>query len=230
MKETPFNSNSIYEVLYICDSRDTDHHKLFHVKCKKCGYENDVRKFTIDHTEKCHHVDCTGYPVQIIKGASSAQKRLYDIFGSMKVRCYNRNDKSYRFYGGRGIKICEEWLNDKNSFVNWALDNGYEEGLTIDRINSDKDYCPENCRWVTLNDNARYKSSTSILTVNGETHTGKEWARILNIGVNVINRMLRRYGKNITIQFIIARQNDMSLKLPNSNISWLDVYNIPHQK
>ena len=127
-----------------------------------------------------------------------------------------------------GIKICEEWLNDKNSFVNWALDNGYEEGLTIDRINSDKDYCPENCRWVTLNDNARYKSSTSILTVNGETHTGREWARILNIGVNVINRMLRRYGKNITIQFIIARQNDMSLKSPNSNISWLDVYNIPH--
>jgi hypothetical protein len=82
------------------------------------------------------------------------------------------------------------------------LDNGYEANLTIDRIDSTKDYCPDNCRWVTLEDNAKYKSTTRVLDVDGELHTGRDWAVKLGLGVNMINNYVRRYGEDNTKQFI----------------------------
>ena len=79
------------------------------------------------------------------------QKRLYSIHSRMKSRCYNTNDTSYKWYGGKGIKICDQWLG-KCGFINfytWAIDHGYTDDLTIDRINPDSDYTPENCRWIS---------------------------------------------------------------------------------
>ena len=70
-------------------------------------------------------------------------------------------------YGGKGIRVCQEWLDNPELFEEWSLENGYEDNLTIDRIDSTKDYCPDNCRWVTLEDNAKYKSTTRVLDVDG---------------------------------------------------------------
>ena len=83
--------------------------------------------------------------------------RLYTIWTDMKQRCTNPHSDNYKYYGGKGIKMCKEWSDDFAIFKNWALLNGYENHLTIDRISSAGDYQPENCRWVTKAENNRNK-------------------------------------------------------------------------
>jgi hypothetical protein len=81
--------------------------------------------------------------------------RLYKIYKGMKQRCYNSNNPNFKYYGGKGITICDEWLSDPQIFMNWALSHGYTNKLTIDRIDSDKGYCPDNCEFITQADQAR---------------------------------------------------------------------------
>ena len=87
----------------------------------------------------------------------------------MKERCNNKNNKSYKNYGGRGIKVCKEWSENFMSFYNWSINNGYKEGLTIDRINNDGNYEPSNCRWITRKEQNRNYRKNHLLTYKGET-------------------------------------------------------------
>lgn len=108
--------------------------------------------------------------------------RLYNIYASMKKRCYNKNDIAhYKRWGGRGIVVCSEWLNDFMTFYNWAISNGYREGLTIDRIDNNKGYSPDNCRWVTNKVQANNRRSNVHLTYNGRTQTIAQWSEELGI-------------------------------------------------
>lgn len=83
--------------------------------------------------------------------------RLYTIWDNMKRRCGSKDATGYENYGGRGISVDDEWRNDFESFYNWAMDNGYNESLTIDRINNEKNYTPDNCRWATITEQSRNK-------------------------------------------------------------------------
>lgn len=112
--------------------------------------------------------------------------RLYRIFRGMKDRCYNPKNKDYAWYGGKGIKICEEWEDNYIAFKNWAINNGYKEILTIERKDFDKDYCPENCEWITMEQQQRNKSSNRLITYNGETMILVEWAEKFNIPYKVL--------------------------------------------
>lgn len=99
----------------------------------------------------------------------------------MKSRCYNKNSDAYKNYGGRGVEICDEWLSNYEAFEEWAMQSGYKDGLSIDRINVNDGYSPENCRWVNNTCQANNRRSNRVLSFNGETHNITEWAQILNI-------------------------------------------------
>lgn len=99
----------------------------------------------------------------------------------MLSRCRNPKIRSYRDYGFRGIKVCEEWLEFEN-FYKWALSSGYQENLTIDRIDVNKDYSPENCRWATTKQQARNKRTSIFITYKGVTKVLKDWA--IEYGIN----------------------------------------------
>lgn len=110
----------------------------------------------------------------------------------IKERCYNKKSKSFHRYGGRGITVCDEWLHSSEAFKSWALAAGYKPGLEIDRIDNDKGYSPENCRWVTKTQNARNTSKNKCIEWNGETHPLSEWCEILGLEYNTINMRLYR--------------------------------------
>lgn len=125
-----------------------------------------------------------------------SNSKLYHIREGMLARCNNQNATSYRYYGGRGINICSEWL-DARKFIKWATKSGYEDGLQIDRIDNDDDYYPENCRWVTPEVNGGNKSNNRILRFRGKKQTVAQWGRELGIPFNRIHTRLSR-GWNIT--------------------------------
>lgn len=102
--------------------------------------------------------------------------KLYGVWCSMKSRCNNPNVEHYKNYGGRGIKVCKEWGNDFQSFYDWAYSNGYKDGLTIDRIDVNKGYSPDNCRWSTMKEQCNNRVSNRYFTHNGKTQTLAQWA------------------------------------------------------
>lgn len=116
--------------------------------------------------------------------------RLLKTFAHMKARCYDTNDKRYEDWGGRGIKICDKWLKDREEFVNWSLNNGYEIGLTIDRIDNDGNYCPENCRWVSISENNQNRRSSKYFTINGITKNLQQWCDEYDISRSMVNKRL----------------------------------------
>ena len=115
--------------------------------------------------------------------------KLYAIWNGMRRRCFNIKNQRY---GGRGIKVCKEWWESFELFRDWSLDNGYKEGLTIDRINNDGNYEPGNCRWVTCKENLQNTSRNRNITIKGETYCLSEWARRAGIGVSAFWNRLKR--------------------------------------
>lgn len=102
---------------------------------------------------------------------------LYGVWASIKARCLYPNAANYENYGGRGIAICQEWLDDFVVFKDWATNSGYSKGLQIDRIDVNGNYCPENCRWVTPKVNANNRRNNVRLELFGESKTVAEWSR-----------------------------------------------------
>ena len=119
-------------------------------------------------------------------------ERLYRIYILMIRRCENPKAKCYENYGGRGITVCDEWKRNVDSFYKWALSNGYRDDLTIDRIDNNKGYSPDNCRWATKIQQQNNMRTNNYITFNNETHTLSEWSRIVNKNTTTISGRLRR--------------------------------------
>lgn len=181
-----------YGRLVVKEKRHRDDRRSWHWLCKcDCG------NFCVvcgDNLRNGHTRSCGCLFKENVKtinrthGASHTS--LYTVWRKIKERCSNPKEKGYKDYGGRGIEICKEWL-DFAVFSEWAYSNGYEEGLTIDRIDNNGNYCPENCRWVSYTVNNRNRRNTLFLYFDGEIKALIEWAEILKIPYSTLEARLR---------------------------------------
>ena len=132
--------------------------------------------------------------MRLIEGKTFYNKPWYGNYKSMLERCYREKSSNYNIYGGRGIKVCDEWKNIEN-FEKWVEESHYKKGLTLDRIDVNGNYEPSNCRWVS---NIVQKNNTRrnhYITYNGETHTIAEWARIYEVDYEHFKGKVRKYEK-----------------------------------
>lgn len=168
----------------------------------KCGNKDikvPIKSLLSDNTKTC---GC--YNLELIQernhkhgGAVRGQKsKLYNAWVEMRRRCNTVTCKSYKNYGGRGISVCAEW-NDFKNFKTWALNNGYIEGYTIERIDVNGNYEPKNCTWITKNLQSRNRTTSHFITYLGKTHTISEWSRELGISRSTI---LNRLKKNMELE------------------------------
>lgn len=162
------------------------------------------------------------------------KKRLMIIRHSMYCRCYYPSTNGYERYGGRGIKMCEEWINNPNSFYQWSINNGYKKGLTIDRIDNDKDYEPSNCRWVTKEIQDNNRRNNRKITYNGETKTLSQWSREYNINiVTLSDRLKAGLSINEALNKPVIKSGGKLLFTINNETKllseWCKIYNINYQ-
>lgn len=120
-----------------------------------------------------------------------SQARVHNIWRGMKQRCEDHNAEDWPRYGGRGITVCDEWRDNFEAFRDWAMVNGYRDDLSIDRIDNDGNYCPENCRWATDEEQNNNRRNSRMVTFNGKTMSLKQWANETGIPRGTIAARLR---------------------------------------
>ena len=134
---------------------------------------------------------CGCYKKEIVETHKQSGTRLYVIWSDMIQRCKNPNNTYYHIYGGKGICVCEEWTNFE-SFYKWAIDNGYNDNLTIDRIDGNGNYEPSNCRWATQKEQQNNKCNNHLIIFNGKTQTMKQWAEELGISYTTLSNRINK--------------------------------------
>lgn len=183
-----FNMLTVKSFAFIRDS-----HAYWNCVCD-CGKTSVVNGSSLirNKTKSC---GCLGPALSSIRNATqngASKTRLYKLFYGIRDRCYNKNGKDYKNYGGRGIKICDKWLQDPNEFIRWANNNGYKKGLSIDRINVNGNYEPSNCRWVSAKKQANNRRSNLVITFEGKTMTASEWCALKGWNRHVIPERLKK--------------------------------------
>lgn len=148
--------------------------------------------------------------IPVIHGTHNlSDTRLYRIYSGMKARCYNKKATHYIDYGSRGITVCKEWLDDFMNFYNWAMTHGYSDDLTIDRIDVNGNYCPENCRWTDIGTQQNNKRTNVIIEYNGKSQTLSEWAKEMKMNPDTLRDRINKLGWDIEKAFTtpVKKQN-----------------------
>lgn len=159
--------------------------KVWYVVCRcDCGRIAVVNAHSLhrDKSHKCH--SCQVGEKNLRHGDTGS--RLYRVWQNMKRRCYDNKHQDWNDYGGRGIQVCDEWINDFTAFRDWSLKNGYEKSLQIDRMENDGNYHPGNCRWSTTHDQCRNKRSNVWIEFSGKRLCLADWAKCLGISTGTL--------------------------------------------
>ena len=159
---------------------DGRNNKIWRCVCD-CGKEKIVTTNTFRNSQSC---GC--YKSEVLhnlryKGTES--HLLYGVYRQMQSRCYDSTSQHFKNYGGRGIQVCDEWLgeNGLDNFREWAINSGYKKGLTLDRIYNEKDYSPDNCRWVDMKTQSNNKRNNLYFEMDGKTQTLMQWCEEYNV-------------------------------------------------
>ena len=161
-----------------------------------CGNEkiaagNDLRRGA---TKSC---GCLQKEMRILSNIKHGlyYTRLHYIWNAMKSRCYNKNNNRFYCYGKRGIEVCKDWKNNFKSFYDWAMENGYADNLSIDRINVNGNYCPENCRWITIKEQERNRTNNKMLKIGGKNKCIAEWGEEIGFNEKQIKKLYNLKNK-----------------------------------
>lgn len=187
---------------------------FWHCKCD-CGKEKDVVGHNLieGKTQSCgclhNELLVKHFTKHGARKTKEKTERLYFTWKNMRARCLDTSNRHYSYYGGRGIAVCDEWKNSYSSFRKWALENGYNESLTIDRIDVNGNYEPSNCRWATRQEQARNKRTNIFIEYNGEKYVLNDLAQM--VGVNR-KTLKRRIDKGLSVQEAINKDKFGRLK------------------
>lgn len=153
-------------------------HRLISGNTKSCG---------------CYMRECVIKTKTTHGGSKRKQKeRLYNIWNGMKNRCFNEKDKNYKNYGARGITVCQQWKEDYGLFRKWAMENGYNDNLTIDRISNNGNYEPSNCRWATREEQNNNTRQNHYIEYNGKVKTLSQWATYYGLTRSCLKGRIRK--------------------------------------
>lgn len=194
-------------------NKDKYQKQLWKCKCD-CGNEIIVNtsSLTTGNTKSC---GC--YKNELIRNLNykhgNSHTKLYYVWQTMIKRCTKINNKSYKIYGNRGITVCIEWKSDFINFYNWAIANGYKQGLTIDRINNNGNYEPNNCRWTSMKEQARNTSKNKYIVYMNEKMLISDACNKSNVKISSVFSKMKR--KNITLQesfdYYLNKQKDIKI-------------------
>ena len=181
--------------------KDKYSHNLWLCRCE-CGNTTiaETRALKMGKTRSC---GCLARKLTVERNTThkGTHTRLYGIYNKIKWRCEYPNCRDFKNYGGRGIRVCDEWLNSFETFRDWALANGYRDDLTIDRIDVNGNYEPSNCRWVTMKVQTQNRRNSILITFNGETRPLSVWAK--EKGIKYLTAY-NRYKKGLTPEEILG--------------------------
>lgn len=186
------NLNKIQRLTFIEDrGQDKNFNYLALYRCE-CGTEKVYQKKEVRNMRKtacgCQRSGEKSFTYK----HGLIEHEMYNIWRGIRSRCNNPHNASYPDYGGRGISVCYEWSNAE-SFINWGVKNGYRKGLVLDRIKNDKNYTPDNCRFVTQKVNSNNKRNNRVLSLNGITKKAQQWADELGIQSTTLRRRIDKY-------------------------------------
>lgn len=183
-----FSGKRFGKLLVLNKKEKRGHYNFWLCKCD-CGKSVWIRSNSLNNG---HAKSCGCNKKRTLYEKPTKEINLYKIWSGMKARCFNKNCLNYPHYGLRGIKVCDEWSKDFMSFYNWAVENGYKKGLSIDRIDVNGNYEPANCRWATAKEQSNNQTKTIRINYKGEEKTISDLCYVFGIKYSTLYGRIKR--------------------------------------